>query len=185
MAEEKDQADKVQQEDPSQEVSEGPQGPSEKQLMRRRKFAWLCVFGFIGTNLLMAMRFFFPRTLSSPRPGFASALPQISVMGWIPDFSRNIGFGWFATPREFSSSTPSAPIWAARPIGWRAKTNLNAPATAAGTTAKGLISKDLHHGPWTGPGWNSMPRDRSWSMPVSSTNVPREHPAISMTKVLF
>ena len=53
MAEDTGQEDKVQREDPAQEGSESPQGPSEKQLMRRRKFAWLCVFGFIGTNLLI------------------------------------------------------------------------------------------------------------------------------------
>ena len=76
MAKDQDQEDKVQQEDPAQEVSESPQGPSEKQLMRRRKFAWLCVFGFIGTNLLMAMRFFFPRTLFEPKTRFRIGPPS-------------------------------------------------------------------------------------------------------------
>lgn len=48
----------------------------EKSLMRRRKFALTCVFGFIGANLLMAMRFFFPRTLFEPKTSFRIGYPS-------------------------------------------------------------------------------------------------------------
>ena len=48
----------------------------ETKLMRRRKFAWTCVFGFIGANLLMAMRFFFPRTLFEPKTKFKIGYPS-------------------------------------------------------------------------------------------------------------
>ena len=48
----------------------------EKSLMRRRKFAWTCVFGFIGANLLMAVRFFFPRTLYEPKTSFRIGYPS-------------------------------------------------------------------------------------------------------------
>ena len=77
MAEDKAPEEQVPQEDPTQqEASEVKQGPSEKQLIRRRNFAWLCVFGFIGTNLLMAMRFFFPRTLFEPKTKFRIGPPS-------------------------------------------------------------------------------------------------------------
>jgi cytochrome b6-f complex iron-sulfur subunit len=47
----------------------------EKGLWRRRKFAWTCVFGFLGTNLLMTLRFFFPRTLFEPKTSFRIGYP--------------------------------------------------------------------------------------------------------------
>ena len=40
--------------------SQSKEAPGEKQLIRRRKFAWLCVFGFLTANFLMTLRFFFP-----------------------------------------------------------------------------------------------------------------------------
>ena len=43
--------------------------------MRRRKFAWTCVFGFLGANFLMTLRFFFPRTLFEPKTSFAIGYP--------------------------------------------------------------------------------------------------------------
>ncbi len=52
------------------------QAREEKKLMRRRKFAWTCVFGFLGVNLLMAMRFFFPRTLFEPKTKFRIGYPS-------------------------------------------------------------------------------------------------------------
>ena len=52
------------------------QAREDKKLMRRRKFAWTCVFGFLGINVLMAMRFFFPRTLFEPKTKFRIGYPS-------------------------------------------------------------------------------------------------------------
>ena len=57
-------------------VVEDKQVQNEKTLIQRRKFAWTCVFGFIGVNLLMAMRFFFPRTLFEPKTKFRIGPPS-------------------------------------------------------------------------------------------------------------
>ncbi len=57
------------------EAQEAETQLSEKTLIRRRKFAWACVFGFIGANLLMWARFFFPRTLFEPKTRFRIGYP--------------------------------------------------------------------------------------------------------------
>jgi cytochrome b6-f complex iron-sulfur subunit len=48
----------------------------QKKLMNRRRFAWTCVFGFLGANMLMAMRYFFPRTLFEPKTSFRIGYPS-------------------------------------------------------------------------------------------------------------
>ena len=48
----------------------------KKKIMRRRKFAWTCVFGFLGANLLMTLRFFFPRILFEPKTSFKIGYPS-------------------------------------------------------------------------------------------------------------
>jgi len=69
-----------------------PQGPGkaepqatgaidEKTLIKRRKFAWACIFSFIGANLLMTMRFFFPRTLFEPSTTFRVGYPSDFAFG--------------------------------------------------------------------------------------------------------
>ena len=40
-------------------------------LRRRRRFIWSCIAAFLGTNFLMFLRFFFPRTLFEPKTVFA------------------------------------------------------------------------------------------------------------------
>lgn len=52
------------------------EGGDEQKLVRRRKFAWTCVFGFLGANLLMTFRFFFPRTLFEPKTVFKIGFPS-------------------------------------------------------------------------------------------------------------
>jgi cytochrome b6-f complex iron-sulfur subunit len=37
---------------------------------KRRRFVWTCVAAFLGTNFLMFLRFFFPRTLFEPKTQF-------------------------------------------------------------------------------------------------------------------
>ena len=48
---------------------------AERKVIRRRQFAWACVFGFLGANLLMTLRFFFPRTLFEPKTSFRIGYP--------------------------------------------------------------------------------------------------------------
>ena len=62
--------------DQNKEAAKNSVVKREKSLMRRRKFALTCVFGFIGANLLMAMRFFFPRTLFEPKTSFRIGYPS-------------------------------------------------------------------------------------------------------------
>ena len=62
--------------DQNKEAAKNSVVQREKSLMRRRKFALTCVFGFIGANLLMAMRFFFPRTLFEPKTSFRIGYPS-------------------------------------------------------------------------------------------------------------
>ena len=41
----------------------------------RRRIVWSCVWGFMGANLLMFLRFFFPRTLFEPSTVFKIGYP--------------------------------------------------------------------------------------------------------------
>ncbi len=43
--------------------------------IKRRKFTFACLFGFLGAGLLMTMRFFFPRTLFEPKTTFKIGYP--------------------------------------------------------------------------------------------------------------
>ena len=62
--------------DKSQSAAQDKEAREEKKLMRRRKFAWTCVFGFLGANFLMTLRFFFPRTLFEPNTTFRIGYPS-------------------------------------------------------------------------------------------------------------
>lgn len=64
------------QKDKSQSTTQDKEAREEKKLMRRRKFAWTCVFGFLGANFLMTLRFFFPRTLFEPKSTFQIGYPS-------------------------------------------------------------------------------------------------------------
>ena len=58
------------------ESSEGKESQDEtKGLVRRRNFAWACIFGFLGANLFMTLRFFFPRVLFEPKTSFKIGYP--------------------------------------------------------------------------------------------------------------
>jgi len=59
----------------SQPRTTDPKQAAQRPLIRRRKFAMACVFGFLGGNLLMTLRFFFPRVLYEPRTVFRIGYP--------------------------------------------------------------------------------------------------------------
>ena len=54
--------------------AEDPLDP--KVIARRRRFVMASVLGFLSVNLLMFLRFFFPRALSSRRPSFRIGYPS-------------------------------------------------------------------------------------------------------------
>jgi cytochrome b6-f complex iron-sulfur subunit len=47
-----------------------------KAIARRRRFVMAGVLGFLGVNLLMFLRFFFPRTLFEPKTKFLIGYPS-------------------------------------------------------------------------------------------------------------
>ncbi|MFQ5724007.1 MAG: hypothetical protein ACE5G6_05900, partial [Terriglobia bacterium] len=51
-------------------------------LKMRRRIIWASIWGFIGINFLMIMRFFFPRTLFEPKTQF--------IVGSVPDFGLGV-----------------------------------------------------------------------------------------------
>ena len=42
----------------------------------RRRIVWACIWGYLGVNLLMFLRFFFPRALYEPNTIFGHRLPR-------------------------------------------------------------------------------------------------------------
>ena len=51
-------------------VVTGPEGQQEVQRVRRR-LVWACIWGYLGVNFLMFLRFFFPRALFEPETVFS------------------------------------------------------------------------------------------------------------------
>lgn len=47
----------------------------ERSKIRRRRFTFACIFGFLGANFLMTLRFFFPRVLFEPKTNFRIGYP--------------------------------------------------------------------------------------------------------------
>ena len=56
-------------------VEDGNGGQEDARRLRRRRFTFACIFGFLGANLLMTLRFFFPRTLFEPKTTFKIGYP--------------------------------------------------------------------------------------------------------------
>ncbi|MEE8348267.1 MAG: Rieske 2Fe-2S domain-containing protein [Acidobacteriota bacterium] len=60
-------------------VSEDSQALEEKKLIQRRNFfrliSWASIWGFLGANTLMIVRFFFPRILFEPKTTFRIGFP--------------------------------------------------------------------------------------------------------------
>jgi cytochrome b6-f complex iron-sulfur subunit len=48
---------------------------------QRRRMIWACVWGYLGINFLMFLRFFFPRALYEPNPIFSIGYPADFAMG--------------------------------------------------------------------------------------------------------
>ncbi|MBI4462622.1 MAG: Rieske 2Fe-2S domain-containing protein [Acidobacteria bacterium] len=58
----------------------GETGQKEVRRMRRR-FIWACIWGYLGVNFLMFLRFFFPRALFEPKTVFSVGYPSDFGLG--------------------------------------------------------------------------------------------------------
>ena len=62
----------------------------------RRRIIWSCVWGFLAANLLMFLRFFFPRALFEPSTVFKIGYPSDFQPGVDERFKAQTASGWFA-----------------------------------------------------------------------------------------
>ncbi len=56
---------------------------------RRRRLIWALIWGFTGVNLLMTLRFFFPRVLFEPKTIFSIGSPNDFVIGVDTKFQKD------------------------------------------------------------------------------------------------
>jgi len=78
---------------PAAKVSAESKAAVEPDKMRRR-LIWACIWGYLGVNFLMFLRFFFPRTCLSLKTVFSSDTRLISA--WVSRLSSrsNSASGW-------------------------------------------------------------------------------------------
>jgi cytochrome b6-f complex iron-sulfur subunit len=67
-------------------VAEASGAPDAKAVQKevnltRRRIVWACIWGYIGVNFLMFLRFFFPRVLFEPNTVFNIGFPSDFALG--------------------------------------------------------------------------------------------------------
>ena len=72
--------------------------PEEAVNTQRRRMIWACIWGYLGINFLMFLRFFFPRALYEPNPIFS--------IGYPADFSLGIDQRYLAVGRVWVVKEP-------------------------------------------------------------------------------
>ncbi len=55
----------------------------------RRRIIWACIYGYLGVNFLMFLRFFFPRILFEPKTVFSIGYPSDFALGVETKFQRD------------------------------------------------------------------------------------------------
>ncbi len=55
--------------------------PADNVNLARRRFTWAMIWGYLGINFLLFLRFFFPRALYEPNPIFSIGYPADFAMG--------------------------------------------------------------------------------------------------------
>jgi cytochrome b6-f complex iron-sulfur subunit len=55
----------------------------------RRRIIWTCIWGYLGVNFLMFLRFFFPRTLFEPKSVFSIGFPADFSLGVETKFQKD------------------------------------------------------------------------------------------------
>ncbi|MBI2822316.1 MAG: hypothetical protein HYX74_08835 [Acidobacteria bacterium] len=73
---------------------------SEAKMIRRRRFAISCVFGFLAANLVMFLRFFFPRVLFEPKTVFNIGYPSDFGLGVDTKYQKEHRVWVVRTPAE-------------------------------------------------------------------------------------
>jgi cytochrome b6-f complex iron-sulfur subunit len=58
-----------------------PAQPPLEPVKLRRRLVWACLWGYVGVNVLMIMRFFFPRTIFEPKSQFIVGPPADFGLG--------------------------------------------------------------------------------------------------------
>jgi cytochrome b6-f complex iron-sulfur subunit len=71
---------------PAKKTSEEAAAAPDKM---RRRVIWACIWGYLGVNFLMFLRFFFPRTLFEPKSVFSIGYPQDFALGVETKFQRD------------------------------------------------------------------------------------------------
>jgi cytochrome b6-f complex iron-sulfur subunit len=66
-----------------------PKKDAEKPVDIRRRLIWACIWGYLGVNFLMFLRFFFPRALFEPKTVFSIGFPSDFGLGVETKFQRD------------------------------------------------------------------------------------------------
>src|SRR5713101_6906835 len=61
---------------------------ADKPVDMRRRLIWACIWGYLGVNFLMFLRFFFPRALFEPKTIFSIGMPSDFGLGVETKFQR-------------------------------------------------------------------------------------------------
>ena len=64
-------------------------GPKDDLSQGRRRLTWALIWGFLGVNLLMFLRFFFPRVLFEPKTVFGVGSPSDFNLGVDTKFQKD------------------------------------------------------------------------------------------------
>jgi len=67
---------------PSTAARSNSPNPPEEVNRTRRRLIWTCIWGYLGVNLLMFLRYFFPRALFEP--------PTVFTAGYVSDYSLGV-----------------------------------------------------------------------------------------------
>lgn len=66
---------------PAAASSKKPSSPTDPVNKTRRQVVWTCIWGYLGVNLLLFLRFFFPRALFEPPTLFSIGYPSDYGLG--------------------------------------------------------------------------------------------------------
>jgi cytochrome b6-f complex iron-sulfur subunit len=75
-----------------------PSDPSDPINRTRRRFFWACLYGYLGVNFLMFLRFFFPRALFEP--------PTVFSIGYPSDFGLGVDQSYLQAHRVWVVREP-------------------------------------------------------------------------------
>ena len=145
--------------------------PDKKEAVKaRRRFVGILTGGFLLTNFLMFLRFFFPRTIFEPRTVFRIGAPTDFGIGRrheIPKDATHLGRA--DNGPDVRHLRPPARTWAVRRTGNRASRSSSVPATEAATTRRESTTKARRRVRWTGRPSALTRKGRSWSTPPRSS----------------